>query len=232
MRTKAILVGGSILITGAAVTALWLAYRATQVVPDFYQSVMVHDVDCQARAGAELESRGATLLGDVQRTGTWEATFTAEQLNGWLATQLKRKFPDLLSNAVHQPRLALRNGRIDLGFRLHRKSFTSVVSVQLGIGMAEPNVIACRVHGVRAGTLPLPLKSVLDEISRLARHWELDIRWAQSEGDPVALVTFSTPDDDVRARTLEEFVLLDDMLYVAGRTVPLDTAAHTSSTLK
>lgn len=218
--------------TSIAVVLLWLAYRATQVVPEFYQSVMVHNADCQHHAGAELESRGATLLGDVQRPGTWEATFTAEQLNGWLATQLTRKFPDLLSNEVREPRLALRDGRVDIGFQLQRKTFTSVISIQLSIGIVKPNVIACRVHAVRAGTLPLPLKSVLDEISRLARHWELDIRWAQTDGDPVALVTVPTTRDDGRARTLEAFVLLDDILYLAGQTTPLDTAAHNGSTFK
>ena len=40
------------------------------------------------RGSRELESRATALYSDAKQIGRWQALFTSEQINGWLATQL------------------------------------------------------------------------------------------------------------------------------------------------
>ncbi len=84
--------------------------------------------------------------------------------------------------------------------------------------VSEPNVIACRLRRARAGRLPLPLGQVLDTVTEAARRMDLPLRWAQTDGDPVALVTVFPDREDKQLTTLRTLELLDGEIYVAGTT--------------
>ena len=85
--------------------------------------------------------------------------------------------------------------------------------------------MAIRLLSVRAGSLPLPVLQVADELADACRKIRLPIRWTEDQGKPVALLDIqSTEPVYVDAIQLEE-----GQLYVAGHTDPGRVAATASN---
>jgi hypothetical protein len=221
---KFLRIAGLFLVTLAALTGvgLLLAYRATQQVPEFYDHALQVEVDKQQQAGEVLERQVLELHNEVRESGRWEAVFTDQQINGWLAYDLPEKFAELLPEEVSDPRVAIDPRRAQVACRFKSPRFRAVVSVDLEVHLTEePNVLAVRIHQARAGMLPLPLKRFLDEISAQARRADVMVRWSQSDGDPVALVTVPTRHEGYPQRELhlETVELRDGEVFLAGRSV-------------
>jgi hypothetical protein len=80
--------------------------------------------------------------------------------------------------------------------------------------------VAIRVRKARAGALPLPLKGFLDRIADVALQSGLVLRWAQEDGDPVALFKIPSEHEDYLTQGvfLESVELRDGAVYLAGRS--------------
>jgi len=202
------------------VIGLW-AYRASQRVPEFYAKAIVAPPDVQQARGAELERRALELHNQTRRRGRWELDVTADQLNGWLAADLPRKFPGLLPPELLDPRVAIDENRLLFACRHQGTRISTVISLTIEVGMAEtPNTVFLRLVKARAGLLPLPLKRVLDQIKTSAQQTNLALRWAQQDGDPVALLTVAPAQDPRNAKqmVLESLRLAPNRLVLSGRT--------------
>jgi len=201
---------------------LYVLYRLTQHVPQFYEQALQSDPAEQAVAGEEAEKQALALVSDVQETQRWHALFTDKQINGWLAVDLVEKFPDLLPEGVTDPRVAIDPGGIRVGSRYESRRFSSVLNVTTEIYLTDqPNVVACRIDTARAGVLPLPLKRVIDEATEMARKKGLPLKWVEQDGDPVALLTLPDRHDEIEGvLRLETIELREGEIYFAGRTEP------------
>jgi hypothetical protein len=183
---------------------LWGVYRASQQVPDFYAEALVATPEQQETAGYQLEQEVLDLHNDLQELQSWEAFFTEEEVNGWLAADLSRKFPNFLPPEIQDPRVDLEKGRLTLACRYQGGGLSTVVHLTVLTSMAdEPNTLALRLHKARAGVLPLPMKSFLDHISTVARRLSLPLRWTQVSGDPVALLTLPSEFKSFENRKVE-----------------------------
>jgi hypothetical protein len=192
----------------------WLAIGHT---PQFYRRALVGDPASQAAASTEMFNRAQRLARDVKERNTWQAQFTTEQINGYLAVDLVKQFPELNTPEIRDPRVDLRPGEATLAFQYAGSPVTSVVSLDVDVYLHEPNVVAIRIRGARAGALPLPLSDVLDAVSRAAEAAEVPLRWRQSDGDPVALVTFKAQPGRPQL-VIDKLEISDGVLEIAGRT--------------
>lgn len=209
-----VVVGLLVLVAAVA----WWLYCAARRVPDFYQQA-VSEQSQQRADGQELEARATALFSDLRHQGDWRALLTAKQINGWLAVDLVEKYPHLLPPTVSDPRVAIQQGMLLIGVRAEQHGVETVLSVETEIYLSEPNVVACRIRRARAGSLALPRKQVLDEITRAALRADVPLRWAQLDGDPVALLTIDLiNDENGHAVSLEKIELHEGELYLAGVT--------------
>jgi hypothetical protein len=208
--------GGLVLLVAGGLFGL---YEAMQYVPEFYRQAVAGDPGSQEKASDEMLQQATALLSDVKKKGRWEAVFTAEQINGWLAVDLARNHPNLLPPSLDHPRVAMLPDQVMLACRFQWGSVSSVLSLTVEPYLAEPNVLALRIRKVRAGLLPLPLGGVLDRISEAAQHADLRLTWRRAAGDPVAIVSFGEAGHiDGKAPRLEEMQLSNGEIYVAGTT--------------
>jgi hypothetical protein len=211
----------AVLLVVALAATLFIVYRASRHVPQFYVQALAADPAVQRSAGDELERRALELHNDVQHAGDWEAVFTQEQINGWLAVDLIEKFPDLLPPEAKDPRVEITPQEIRLACRYQDGNIETVISLAVTASMSEePNTIAVRIKRVRAGALPVPFKQFLEDITQASRESGLDLRWLQSEGDPVALVRLPTENTELPDRTLhlKRFELREGEAYLSGET--------------
>jgi hypothetical protein len=203
--------------------ALWLLYRATQQVPEFYQQALGTSLPpTQLRAASDqLERQMLELHNDARRLGRWQAVFTVKQLNAWLAADLPQKFPQAMPAGARDPRVRITPQQIHFACSYATEHWQTVVSVTGEVRLTDtPNELAVRIREVRAGRVPIPLKRVLDEVSRQAQQRGLPLQWSQEQADPVALIQLPLRDAELPHREihLESVTLRDGAIVVQGHT--------------
>ena len=147
--------------------------------------------------------------------------FTAEEINGWLAVQLPKQFPQLLPPGMADPRVAIEPDRIVLACRYQHHGVDSVLSLAVLPYVPEPGVLALRIGQPRAGLLPLPLDGVLKNITKALQAANLDApwKWQQAGGDPVLRITLPTvPGKHRKHVRIESLQLRAVRFYVEGTT--------------
>jgi len=211
-------------VTAAAVVAaaLWGAYLAMRQVRPFYQQALQLDREVLERGNREMESRATALYTDARQAGTWHALFTDEQINGWLAVQLADRPTsdhEALTEAVHEPRIAISPDLLTLGFTTTRSGVDTVVSVEASVFLTEEGDVAIRLLNVRAGALPLPVTLVADQIAAACQELSLPVLWTRQDDCPVAMIEIRNDDTaDGRRLFLDSIELHPGELYVAGHT--------------
>jgi len=217
IRITALLLGVLICLGMSA----FVAYRASQQVPDFYEQALKAAPEIEKAASDAMIQRAMTLASEVREPGSWEAVFTTEQINGWLAVDLPRNYPDSLPPNVRDPRVAIKPRQLRVACRYQGDHWSTVLSLAADVYLAAPNVIAVRIHGARAGRLPLPLQKILEQIAQETARLDLHVRWTQAAGDPVAEISIAPrPDSDGKTIRVESLELGDGELYLAGTTEP------------
>src|SRR4029078_8543710 len=93
---------GMLTVTTLLVARLGSAYYAARQVRPFYEEALQIKPEVLERGTQELESRATALYSDVKQVGHWQALFTVEQINGWLATQLAADKGNPLPSNMHQ----------------------------------------------------------------------------------------------------------------------------------
>ena len=208
----------------AAVAAIGCAaagalYWTSQWVPPFYRDALAMNPD-DARRGSDLTLHHATALSNsLRKSGTWQATFTAGELNGWLAVDLAENHPGALPPPFHDLRLAITPTQVILACRTNAGRIPVVIWLTLEPYLAGPNVVAIRFRKIRAGRLPLPLSQILEAIDHGIRETDLRIQWRQADGDPVALISWPRPHGASAPRVqMATLRLSDATLFLAGST--------------
>src|SRR4051812_46783953 len=83
----------------AAVVAV-SGYMASRQVPAFYSEALHQAPDKAAAESDTLLANASALMNTARKPGQWEATFTADQINGWLTVDVPKNFPNLLPPTV------------------------------------------------------------------------------------------------------------------------------------
>ncbi len=184
--------------------------------PAFYRAAMELDSARLEKGSFRMVQQATALTSAVEKPGRWEALFTAEQINGWLAVDLIRNHPKALPAGWQDPRVTIDAGQVTLACRYQRGDYATVLNLTLKPSVPEPNVIALRILKVRAGLLPAPIQQVTDRLTKAAADMGCPLRWHTVGGDPVALITL--PAAANRPIRLETLRLGDGEIYVAGST--------------
>jgi hypothetical protein len=204
------------------------AYYAARQVRPFYKQALAIEPEVLERGSRELESRATALYSDARQQGRWHALFTAEQINGWLATQLAKNENDTLPTNIRDPRVAIADDVLTLGFTTKSGGVETIISVDASVFLTADGDVAIRLLSVRAGALPLPVMQLADELATACTKLSLPIRWTQQDGEPVALVELhSETASDKHEFHIDAIELGDSELYVSGHT-ELSEAKQTS----
>jgi hypothetical protein len=209
----------SITVAALIMTVLGGAYYAARQVRPFYKQALQIEPEVLQRGSRELESRATALYSDARQHGQWHALFTAEQINGWLATQLAKNEDGRLPKNFRDPRVAIAPDLLTLGFRTTSGGVDTVVTVDASVFLTAEGAVAIRLMSVRAGALPLPVMQLADELATACQKLSLPVRWTQQDGEPVALVEMhSDPSAAERQFCIDSIELGESELYVAGHT--------------
>ena len=215
-RSKRVLVIGLALALLAIIPgAIWVSLTHQ---PRFYRAMRrVPRAKVQAEAKAFVAHR-LQLRNDIVNEPTWEAVFTDQEVNAWLAEDLVTHFADLLPPEVREPRFVFEVDRVTLAFQLDQGPIDSVIWVVARARVPEENVVALTLEKIRAGVLPVPAEKIIDRITQHAWKQGLDLRWVREEGLPVAIIRYS-PHEERDAVILEQLQIRSGQIRLAGRSV-------------
>lgn len=225
-RRLAVWLAGGLFTLGASL--LGWGYWAARSVPAFYAAAVSVPIAAHQEASERLLENAAALASDVNKQGKWQAIFTSEQINGWLATEMEKTFPGLLPDYIADPRVTVGPDGVWFGCRYLKGDVETVVSLKAEPSMSEPNVLKVRLSRARAGAFPLPLGNILEGVARAAADAKVQLSWLQSGGDPVAIIRLH-PGDQRAVYRLEKLQLSDDEVFVAGYTVERESDGSPAS---
>jgi hypothetical protein len=198
--------------------AAWM-YRAARTVPEFYQQTLVLEPQAAEKSGNEFTEQTFELANRVRDIGKWSALFTDEQVNGWLATEMPQKHPELVPEGFADPRVRFGQDGLQFGVQYTAAGVQTVVWLDVEVSMTESREAALRFRRVRAGDLPLPLGHVLDALTQVAEDLHVPLRWTTVDGDPTALIALSATSDGRMRFELEQVKISAGRLFVSGRTL-------------
>ncbi len=97
--------------------------------PSYYRAMAHLNRAKRADQAKKFVAQSLQLRNDICNEPTWEAVFTDEEVNAWLAEDLITHFADQLPPEVNEPRLLFELDRITLAFQLHQRGIQSVITV-------------------------------------------------------------------------------------------------------
>lgn len=207
-------------LAGAGILAalgLLFIYRALKHVPEFYQRAIEIDPDAAQLASRMMGRQVAGLASDLNKPGPWQAVFTAEQINGWLAVDLAKDYPGMLPPGFSDPRVRIAPEGLTVACRYRAGMIDTVISATVDVYLSDPRSVALRVRKVRAGAVRLPLGKLLEEISQVGTRLDWEVRWRRANADPVALVSIPRPrKPGDRLVELQAVQLGDGEIRIAG----------------
>ena len=215
-----------------SLTFLAVVYQSTQSEPDFYRRALKVEAEVYASAGEELEIEALELRNQIVTEDRWNATFTDEQMNGWLAIDLPDKFPGRLPKSVTDPRLRVENGKVTLACRYQGDAFQGIVQLECEPFLTDAdNEIGLKVCHLKTGWVPLPIDTWLNEVSQKSSRFGVPIRWTQEGGQPVALLVLPLDNvDKDRKIVLEQLICEKGRLQLSGRTEPTESVIESEPT--
>lgn len=210
---------GTLTVVVLAVAIAGGAYYAAQQVEPYYEEALRTEPEVLERGSRELESRATALYSDAKQIGHWQALFTVEQINGWLATQLANDAGGGLPSNMRDPRIAISRDVFTLGFRSKSGGVETVISVDASVLITDDGSVGIRFMSVRAGALPLPILQLADELATACKKLKLPVRWTQENGRPIAIVNISNnASSENREFFIDSIELRNNEMYVAGHT--------------
>ena len=188
------LVASPLLVVPAAI---WLSLTHQ---PTFYRALTDVPRDQREAKARRFVASSLQLRNDISNERDWQAVFTDQEVNAWLADDLVTHFADQIPPEIHEPRVAFGVDRITLAFQLDRGPIRSVIWVVAQARVPEDNVLALTLEKIRAGVIPISAERLIGPITDQAREHGLDVKWTREGGLPVALIRYKPDRRPVRRR--------------------------------
>jgi hypothetical protein len=185
--------------------------------PSYYRAMVLLTREQRAGKAKKFVAQSLQLRNDICNEPSWEAVFTDQEVNAWLAEDLVTHFADQLPPEVHEPRVLFELDRITLAFLLKQGGVQSVITVVARPRVPGGNSIELTLEKIRAGILPVPADNVLDRIIEYARYHGVDVEWTRKDGYPVVLMRY-TPSIEREDVLLEELQIRAGQIRLAGRS--------------
>jgi hypothetical protein len=204
-----------LVLVGIASGLLWALLR----VPDFYAqaaTTVPREPEERKRAAKQLVQETTNLINGIKHSDEWAATFKQDEVNSWFLEELSQsKDRDVVPEGVSEPRLAIHDGYLQMGFRFQRKGWSGIVSLRLKPWIEDQNQLAIEIESIRAGIVPVPLEEMLHQLTQKLVDEGWEVKWNHANGHDVAVINLNkkrNPDSPV----LDSLTVADGEVRIRG----------------
>jgi hypothetical protein len=213
--SKRLLGAGIVLAILAAIPAA--GWFSLTYEPSYYRNMVSLPRDQRELRAKHFVAQSLQLRNDIVNEPTWEAVFSDQEVNAWLAEDLVTHFADQLPPEVHDPRVLFEMNHVVLAFHLDKGGVQSVITVVARPRIPAGNTVELTLEKIRAGILPVPADNVLNRIIEHARIRGVDVQWERRDGYPVVVMRY-TPNQSREDVQLEEVEIRSGQIRLAGRS--------------
>ena len=199
----------------------WWLFRQTRVVPEFYQQATQLSHPDTETGRYKLEANVAKLQQDASKPGSWQASFSENDINAWLINQLPLKFKQLQTAGAKDPRISIQQDHLLAAARYTDARLDTVISCELHVELTEePNLLAVQIRKLKAGAVSLPISQLIDGVSTEAAKGGVKIRWDCTESGPTALVQVPSEHTGYAYSPviIESIQMVDGAIILSGHT--------------
>lgn len=205
-----------LLITAGAV--YWLVIQS----PKFYRASLRVPEEVAFKSGESFEVAGLYLRNDIVEEETWYAEFFEDHINGWLASDMPRKFATAMPENMHDPRVRIEPHKFRVGVTTEIGGIDTVLVGAIEFFPTDvSNEFGLRVLSVRAGRMPIPVSFFNLPATELLQKHGIRVRWFDDEhGMPVAVLNFPKRLLGYQGKriVLEQLEFVDGSVRLAGRS--------------
>lgn len=211
-----------VLLLVAAGVAYWLAIQP----PDFYQDSIRISEEEAFKSGESFEIAGLYLRNDIVEEETWYAEFFEDHINGWLASDLPRKFATAIPDNMREPRVKIEPEKFRVGAATEIHGIETVLVAAIDFFPTDSaGEFGLRVLSVHAGQMPIPVSFFIQPATELLQKHRIRVRWYDDDhGMPVAVLTL--PKNLVgyqgKRMVLEQLQFVDGSVRLAGRSEAIE----------
>ncbi|HZZ73311.1 MAG TPA: hypothetical protein VFE24_13735 [Pirellulales bacterium] len=213
-----VLLGLALVLAAGGATVYWAVHR----VPEFYVRALAHRPAEERQASEAVVRKTTALASDLRKKShSWQAVFTADQINGWLAVDLPENHPHVLPPSIHDPRVDIQPRLFTVAAKYDGALGSTVLSLEIDLFLPAdpPDTIAIRIKKLRAGSLPIGMNKIIDAVARAAKESDWILQWRQLNGDPVAYLTRPPdPDDPTASMHIDKIELRAGEVFLSGHT--------------
>jgi hypothetical protein len=198
---------------------LYSLYLSAQRLPDFYKKSLAVDPEIQELRNKEMLHKIGGLNNAVQKTGeSWQAVFTADDLNAYFAVELAKEGVNLFPKEIVEPRLTFSDRQVDLACRILRGAFSGTLHLSLGLTLPEPNRLVIRIKNARLGKLPISKEIPVKILVQAFEEKSYQVQQGIEAGDPTITVVFEIKYDKKRFVLLDGITFQDGSVHLSGTT--------------
>ena len=154
--------------------------------------------------------------------GEFDGQFQEEEINSYLQEDwvTKHCIDNPMPPGISDPRVALDEDRIRLGFRYGSGLASTIVSLDMRVWLvkSETNLVALKFEKIHAGALPISAQSLLEQIADFAHQKDIEATWYRHQGRPVLLLRFQADRSNPNFQ-LSQLEVRPGQLRIAGQSL-------------
>jgi hypothetical protein len=143
------------------------------------------------RAAGRMMSKASSLVAGLDRPGEWGEAFSEAEANAWLAIDLPRHAPGLLTGGISSPQVRFLDRRAACSAIVRYGLLSAQLWAILDVTVRTDNLLAVGVDSAGLGALPIPPGTVLRAIAARAEGAGATTEIRLLDGGPVLLVHLS-----------------------------------------
>ncbi len=212
---KCVVLGSGTAIVAFVPALFWFLLT---LQPNFYRQFKTVSIAVRQAEAQKFVAQSLQLRNDIRNEPNWEAIFTDQEVNSWLAEDLVTQFADQIPPGVDNPRVSFEKDRLTLAFELDQGPIRSVVWVVAAVKVPEENVLALTIEKVRAGLLPIPVQKLVDKINTYAASRGFEVTWENDSNGPSTAILRYSPQTERSDIVLEKILIRPGEIRLTGRS--------------
>ncbi|MEM8680944.1 MAG: hypothetical protein AAGF97_16485 [Planctomycetota bacterium] len=168
-----------------------LLHQTLNARPTYYDRQTAQQRAVLAARGQVVQAQLNQLTDPDSRQAAWVASFSEEELNGWLIGELPIRFPDALPGAVSDPRVAIQDQRLKLACQYDCGNVQAVLALEAELFLtSQPNEVGVRILEGNIGSVSGLTNKAARALHNACDRSDIQIRWVNREAmQPEAIVT-------------------------------------------
>ena len=178
-----------VIVIGAICFLIRYSYhKAITYYPQFYRErIDIADEKLEQNAKDFVFSSGR-MLNDIRRKKEWSATYTEDQINGWLERRIQQDLPGLIPIGSYYPRVHLEQDRINFAMEFCPEDFESIFWAQVRFTVSEPGVYHLVIEQVKLGVIPISRGIIKNELKNYFEKANIPCEIQATEKGEIELV--------------------------------------------